>query len=368
MASVQVPSRHKAVVYDNPGTVSTKVVEIDTPKPGVGEVLINLTHSGCCHSDFGVMTNAWSTLPFPTQKDQVGGHEGVGKIVALGPGTENSGLKTGDRVGIKWVASACGICVPCLEGADANCISVKISGYYTPGTFQQYALAPAHYVTPIPDGVPSDVAAPLMCGGITVFSALSKSGAKPGDWVVIPGSGGGLGHLALQIGARGMGFRMIGIDMGEKETLSRDCGAEVFIDLSRYSRDDEGTNKLVDDVKAATGGLGAAAVVVCTASNAAYAQALRFLKFRGTLVCVGVPEGSPVPIATANPGTLLTQELRIVGSAVGNRKDAIDTMAMAARGILKTHFELQPMDKLTEVFERMQQGKLQGRVVLDLSG
>lgn len=140
-----------------------------------------------------------------------------------------------------------------------------------------------------------------------------------------------MGHLALQIGARGMGFRMIGIDMGEKEQLVKDCGAEVFIDLGKYSRDDEGTAKLVDDVKAATGGVGAAAVVVCTASNAAYAQALSFLRYRGTLVCVGVPEGKMVPIATADPATLLAAEKRIVGSAVGNRKDAIDTLELASR-------------------------------------
>jgi len=368
MASVQVPSRHKAVVYDNPGSISTKVEEVDTPKPGVGEVLINLTHSGVCHSDMGVMANSWAWLPAPTQKGQIGGHEGVGSVAAFGPGAESSGLKIGDRVGIKWLSSACGNCQPCLLGADACCTSAKISGYYTPGTFQQYALAPAHYVTPIPDSLPSDAAAPMLCGGVTVYSALCKSGARPGDWVVIPGAGGGLGHLALQIGARGMGFRMIGIDMGEKERLAKDCGAEVFIDLGKYSRDDDGTKKLAEDVKAATGGVGAAAVVVCTASNAAYAQGLSFLKFRGTLVCVGVPEGKAVPIATADPATMLVSELRIVGSAVGNRKDAIDTLDMAARGIVKTHFETQPMNKLTEVFERMDKGKLQGRVVLDLSG
>lgn len=124
---------------------------------------------------------------------------------------------------------------------------------------------------------------------------------------------------------------MLGIDMGEKEQLAKDCGAEAFIDLSKYSRDDEGTNNLVADVKAATGGVGASAVVVCTASNVAYAQGLKFLKFRGTLVCVGVPEGNPVPIATADPATMLASELRIVGSAVGNRKEAMETLAMAAR-------------------------------------
>ena len=128
-----------------------------------------------------------------------------------------------------------------------------------------------------------------------------------------------------------MGFRMIGIDAGEKEQLAKDCGAEVFFDVSKYSRDADGSKQLAEDVKKATGGLGAAAVVVCTASNAAYAQALSFLKFRGTVVCVGVPEGDPQPIGGADPATMLVRELRIVGSAVGNRKDAIETLEMAAR-------------------------------------
>lgn len=179
MAEVQIPTHHKAVVYDKPGEISTKVETIETPKPGVGEVLINLTHSGVCHSDQAVMTNRWTWLPAPTQAGQVGGHEGVGKVVAFGSGTENSGLKIGDRVGIKWMSATCGNCMPCLAGRDACCTNGKISGYYTPGTFQQYALAPAHYVTPIPDGLPSDLAAPLLCGGVTVYAGLKKSLAQP---------------------------------------------------------------------------------------------------------------------------------------------------------------------------------------------
>ena len=112
--------------------------------------------------------------------------------------------------------------------------------------------------------------------------------------------------------------------------------------------------------------MGAAAVVMCTASNAAYGQALGFLRFAGTLVCVGVPEGEPVPIAGADPASLLIQEKRIVGSAVGIRKDAIETMNLAARGVVKTHFTLEPMSKLTDTFHKMDQMKLQGRVVIDL--
>ena len=185
MGSVEVPSRHKALVYDEPGKISTKIEEIETPKPGVGEVLVHLTHTGVCHSDMGVMTNSWAWLPAPTQKGQVGGHEGVGEIAAMGSGCEGLPVKVGDRVGIKWLAYACGNCTACLAGFDASCASAKISGFYYPGTFQQYAIAPAHYVTPIPDGLPSDAAAPMLCGGVTVYAGLKKSGAQPGDFVVM---------------------------------------------------------------------------------------------------------------------------------------------------------------------------------------
>lgn len=109
-------------------------------------------------------------------------------------------------------------------------------------------------------------------------------------------------------------------------------------------------------------------MIVCTASNAAYGQGLDFLKFNGTMVAVGIPEGDVQPIANADPAKFIIQQLNVVGSAVGNRKEAIETMDMAARGIVKTHFKLEKMDKLTEVFKAMDEGKLQGRVVLDLCG
>jgi propanol-preferring alcohol dehydrogenase len=92
------------------------------------------------------------------------------------------------------------------------------------------------------------------------------------------------------------------------------------------------------------------------------------LKFNGTVVCVGIPEGDVVPIANADPAKFIVQQLNVVGSAVGNRKEAIETLEMAARGIVKTHFTVEKMGKLTETFQKMDEGKLQGRVVLDLSG
>ena len=97
-----------------------------------------------------------------------------------------------------------------------------------------------------------------------------------------------------------MALRIIGVDHGSKESLVKECGAEVFIDITKF--DDK---TIVEEVKRVTGGLGASAVIVCTASNKAYAQALGFLRFGGTLVCVGMPEGDSTPIANAFPADLV---------------------------------------------------------------
>lgn len=122
MAAPNIPKKYKAAVYDKPGTISTKIEELDMPEPGPGEVLVNLSHSGVCHSDMGIMTQSWKHLPFPTQPGQVGGHEGVGKIVKMGPATDLSMVKVGDRVGIKWMSGICETCEPCRLGLDASCV------------------------------------------------------------------------------------------------------------------------------------------------------------------------------------------------------------------------------------------------------
>lgn len=201
----------------------------------------------------------------------------------------------------------------------------------------------------------------MLCAGVTMLSALNRSKALPGQWVAISGIGG-LGHLAVQLASRGMGYRVIAIDHGSKGQLAKQSGAEHFIDFTKFD-----TASLTQHVKELTGGLGVHAVVVCTAANAAYAQAVQLLRFNGTLVCVGIPEGDFEAIAGAAPGKLIAKQLTITGSAVGNRQEAIQTLEFAARGILKTHYQVEKLENLTGVFERMDKGELQGRIVLDLS-
>jgi propanol-preferring alcohol dehydrogenase len=129
----------------------------------------------------------------------IAGHEGAGVVVAVGDNM-NHRWKVGDRAGIKWIWSICGECEFCTNGGgeELHCPNQKDSGVTAPGTFQQYALSDGRYTTRIPDGVSDEEAAPIMCGGVTAYSACKRSGVRPGQWVVLPGAGGGLGHFATQ--------------------------------------------------------------------------------------------------------------------------------------------------------------------------
>lgn len=116
-----------------------------------------------------------------------------------------------------------------------------------------------------------------------------------------------------------------------------------------------------------TGGYGAHAVVVCTDNQGAYNESVNLLRFGGRVVCVGIPGGDVEPIGSANAGILVAKAIQIVGSAVGTRKEAIEACELAARGVVKTHFRTEKLEKLPSVFEEMHKHELKGRVVIDLS-
>lgn len=314
---------------------------------------------------------------------QVGGHEGVGTIVRLGTGAETHGFSIGDRVGVKWLRDICGSCgmllcsdAPghlfhpprstltcpgyCIAGEDGLCAKQSVSGLFQPGTFQQYLTVPARYLTPIPDGVSSEVAAPMLCAGLTSYAALRKASMTPGNWLVVSGAGGGLGHLVTQLAAKAFGQRVVGIDQASKEKVVKESGAEIFLDVGNAGVD------LVAEAKRLTDDLGAHTVIVCAASNAAYAQGVELLRPGGTLVGVGMPGGKPVAIASAAPGLIVQKQLKVQGSILGNRQDAIDVLDLAARGVITLHYQTRRLEDLTHVFEDMESGTLSGRAVLDL--
>lgn len=177
-----------------------------------------------------------------------------------------------------------------------------------PGTFQQYVVSPASYVTPIPDSVTDlAAAAPLMCGGVSVYTALKRAGVKQGDWVVVSGAGGGLGHLAVQY-ARVLGGRVLGVDAGAKEALVRELGAEAFFDFTASASDEA----LAERVLEVTGG-GAQIVMMCVGSARAYASGMSWLGFRGKLCCLGLPNPESEPALAANVLRMVALELSILG-------------------------------------------------------
>ncbi|KAM0277383.1 hypothetical protein ACHAQH_005823 [Verticillium albo-atrum] len=349
--------RNRAVVYLEPGTTKTAVVELPVPEPGPGEVLVKLHYSGVCHTDAAFCLNLFSTVP-PTAQGQIGGHEGAGEVVALGSGVTAPAV--GTFVGIKFAADACLTCDNCMEGGDSTCQQTQISGYTVPGTFQRFCKTPARYVTPIPSGLDLASAAPLMCGGISVYTALRTAGLRVGDWVVISGAGGGLGHLGVQY-AKALGARVVAVDAGAKEALCRELGADEFVDFSAFATDSDLTAR----IKELTGG-GARIALMCSASSKSYGQCMSWLGFRGTVACLGIPEkeGALMP----NIGEMVTHEHRIIATKTGNRLEMKQCLELAAQGRVKTRYALRRMESLTNIFEELESGKIQGRVVLDLRG
>lgn len=293
--------------------------------------------------------------PLDNKLPLVGGHEGAGVVVALGQGSDQY-VKIGDRVGIKWIADACLKCDFCRRGFEPNCAQAQCSGFTVDGSFQQYAVSFARYLTPIPKGLSLQDAAPILCAGVTVYKAIKEAQLTPGQYVVIPGAGGGLGHLAVQYAAAA-GYRVVAIDTGaDKKALATKLGAESFIDFKQ-------TKDLVADVKAATDGLGPHAAVVAASGAAAYEQALDYLRSRGTLVAVGLPGDTAIK---ANVFFTVFRSLRIVGSYVGNRQDCIEALDIAARGKVKTEYKTLGLSDLPKVYDAMHSGNLTGRIVLDL--
>jgi propanol-preferring alcohol dehydrogenase len=202
----------------------------------------------------------------------------------------------------------------------------------------------------------SEAAASCLCAGVTVYRAIKHSQTTQGDWIVIPGAGGGLGHLAVQF-AKARGLRVIGIDCGEeKKKLVLSLGAQGWIDF-KESKD------IVKDILALTDGRGAHATMVTASTGAAYAQAVDYLRPGGKLLAVGLPGDAKLE---ASVFFTVLKNISILGSYVGNRQDAVEALDLCARGEAKVHFASKPLKELSNVYEGLKQGTVTGRVVLSM--
>ncbi|CAK7234641.1 hypothetical protein SCUCBS95973_009003 [Sporothrix curviconia] len=352
---------NRAATYAEPGTLKICIQELPIPRPAAGEILVRLAFSGVCHTDYAFCMNKFRGIP-ATPKGQIGGHEGVGEVVAVGDGVRT--VAVGSHVGIKYTAAACLNCENCLVGGESSCTSTatfKLSGYMTPGTFQQYCITSAQYATPIPASLDLAAAAPLMCGGVSVYAGLKRSGLQLGDWVVVSGAGGGLGHLAIQY-ARALGARVLAIDAGAKEAFCRELGADTFVDYRALDSDE----RLAEHIHRLTEG-GAKVALICAASSKAYGQAPSWLRFRGCVVALGIPDASVSQAISIFQ--VVSLELRLIATAgvkTGSRLEVKECLDIAARGLVKTKLQLRKLDELETVFHEMHAGQVAGRVVLDL--
>ena len=324
------------------------IEEVETPRPQKGEILVKVAASGVCHTDLHAAHGDWPVRPNPPF---IPGHEGVGHIVAVGEGVSH--VKEGDRVGVPWLYSACGHCEHCLGGWETLCESQQNTGYSVNGGFADYTLADAGFVGRLPDNVDFVEIAPVLCAGVTVYKGLKMTDTRPGQWVVISGIGG-LGHMAVQY-ARAMGLNVAAVDIDDgKLALAERLGATVTVNAMKTDP--------ADYLKREIGG--AHGALVTAVSPKAFDQGQRMLRRGGTLVLNGLPPGDfPLPIFDT-----VLNGITVRGSIVGTRQDLQEALDFAGEGKVKATVATDRLENINDVFQRMIDGKIEGRIVLDMTG
>ncbi|WP_420830330.1 zinc-dependent alcohol dehydrogenase [Corynebacterium uropygiale] len=317
------------------------------PRPDRYQALVRLIASGVCHTDVHAADGDWPVQPAPPF---IPGHEGVGEVVALGPGEHP--VKVGDIVGNAWLWSACGTCEFCRTGRETMCESAEYGGYTVDGSFGEYMLVDTRYAPVIPEGADPVEVAPILCAGVTVYKGLKNTEVRPGQWVVISGVGG-LGHVAVQY-ATAMGMRVIALDVRQEALhLAQSLGAEAVVDASEEGLD------VGERVREITGG-GAHGVLVTAVHRSAFGQAIDMARRGGTIVFNGLPPGEfPAPIFD-----IVFKQLSIRGSLVGTRQDMEEALDFYARGLVKPRVSTCELEDINDVFRRLVDGKVDGRVAI----
>lgn len=324
-----------------------QIEEVDIPTPGAGQIVVKMQASGVCHTDLHAVEGDWPVKPTPPF---IPGHEGVGIVTAVGDNVEH--IKEGDRVGVPWLYTACGHCTHCLGGWETLCEKQENTGYSVNGSFAEYVLADANYVGHIPDSVDSVEIAPVLCAGVTVYKGLKMTDTHPGQWVVISGIGG-LGHMAVQY-AIAMGLNVAAVDIDdEKLEFAKKLGATLTVN----AKNTDPSEYLQQEIGGAHGAL------ITAVSEKAFEQALGMVRRGGTVVLNGLPPGD-FPLSIFN--TVLNG-ITIRGSIVGTRLDLQESLDMAADGKVTATVSAEPLENINDIFERMRDGKIEGRIVIDYS-
>jgi D-arabinose 1-dehydrogenase-like Zn-dependent alcohol dehydrogenase len=334
-------TRMRAVQVSKAGS-DFELVEREIPQPGPAQVRIKVEACGVCHSDVLVKEGYWPGIQYP----RVPGHEIAGRIDTVGTGVTM--WKPGQRVGVGWHGGHCFQCDPCRRGEFILCKFEKITAISFDGGYADYIVVGQEAVAAIPEEIPAEEAAPLMCAGITVFNSLRNSGARAGDLVAVQGIGG-LGHLGIQY-ARQMGFRTVAIGRSrDKEPLAKRLGAGEYIDTA------------AGDPAQQLQKLGGARVILATAPDAKSISALvAGLGGNGVLLVVAAPS-EPL---TINVLPMIGARQSLHAWPSGTAKDSEDTLAFSARTGVRPVIERFPLEKAADAYQHMLSGKARFRAVL----
>ncbi|KAF3929205.1 hypothetical protein AA313_de0203497 [Arthrobotrys entomopaga] len=339
------------------------------------DVDIEVTHSGICGSDIHTLSGGWHVPEYPC----VVGHEIVGKAVRVGSKVNH--IKVGDRVGVGAQSDSCGECEFCLSGNETVCDkfvqtynSRHLNGDRSQGGYADHARVPGRFVinlTPYPN-IPSELLAPMLCGGLTVFSPLKRYGAGPGKKVGIIGLGG-LGHFGVMFAKGVLIFqttrRILGYGLIEGGEIAA-LGADEVVVISRNKSKEADAKKLGADRIIATGEpdwektyASSLDIIVNTADSTTmpFSGYLKLLRPFGTIVQVGAPEGN---MPAWSGAALLLKNRSIAGSLIGTRAEIREMLQVANDKEVKTWANFFPMTKVNDAIKAFNRSEARYRIVL----
>lgn len=302
------------------------------------DCIVKVHTCGICHSDIHMMDNDWNMSSYPL----VPGHEVVGVVEEVGKLVNH--LKAGDRVGVGWQSGACLECEDCLRGNENLCRRAESTIVGRHGGFASHIQLDSRFCFKIPDSIASEHASPLLCAGITVFSALRYAGMTSGQNIGVIGIGG-LGHLAVQFASK-LGNRVtVFTTSPDKEEFALANGAtEVVVGSPKKVK-----NKLN-------------IILNTTHNDLDWPRFLSFLDSDGTLSFVGVP---PSTLSNVHVGMLLDRRLRIMGSPIGGRAMIHDMLRISAEQKIRPVIERFTASNANAAITKVRENKIRYRAVLD---
>lgn len=344
--SDDLPLTMKAAICIAP-SAHLEMREVAVPTPGPGQVLVQLETCGVCHSDLH-LREGQEDLPksfYPL----ILGHEGIGRVVAHGAITGRAPA-LGTRVGLPWIFDTCLSCKPCSTGHEVLCPDNRALGVQKHGAFAEYALCAADFAVEIPETIDPLKGAPLLCAGLTAWSALRKARIEAGTKVLILGAGG-LGQYAILIArARGASVMVIDRDAAKLET-ARTLGAEVTVQAG----EEAGAR-----IKAAGG---ADVVLNFAPSSAIWDMIEAAVNPMADIVAIALVH-DPIPLSMM---WLIDGGHRVLGSSVGSRQELADFLDFAAAPELQVDVEAVSLDDVNAALDRLKSGKVTGRLCIDFA-